>query len=416
MLAEFLQDQWSASDLQEIRQDSRHLWLGLNKEEALHWLIISMDPLAPSILPIPQKSQKLNLPKKSKLPMSLFLGAHFRGRALASVGFDKSEGRVIHFQFGAEHSIEVRLFPHGQNIMAFAEGKKIFFQKPKPLPEGQKSLDEPQECRSLQQLLLELFSADLKTPDESKENVNSVRWQKEVAKKKNLLEKMRSDLESKRETQDWYALGDLLKSGLSLDVPEPWKKMLDPNLNFSQNLQRAYDKAKLNEQKLERAKRKLAETERLLHELLELGSEGWKPSAGGPKGNIRKKTRKKEEGLRYRTLKLSEQVVAYLGRSSQDNLRLLREAQAWDLWLHIKDVPGAHMIIRRPRNYELSEAEFNQLEVWMVKESAPKRFIPGDIVEFWCNEVRYVQPIKGDKAGHVQHHNSKVRRLRVKRD
>jgi predicted ribosome quality control (RQC) complex YloA/Tae2 family protein len=108
-------------------------------------------------------------------------------------------------------------------------------------------------------------------------------------------------------------------------------------------------------------------------------------------------------------------MVAYMGRSAKDNLALLRSAQAWDLWLHLKDYPSAHVIIRRPRGQEISQEEIARTARWLAQEAtASKRELrAGDTFEIQFAECRYVRPIKGDRLGRVTVLNPKVLRLKL---
>jgi predicted ribosome quality control (RQC) complex YloA/Tae2 family protein len=73
-----------------------------------------------------------------------------------------------------------------------------------------------------------------------------------------------------------------------------------------------------------------------------------------------------------RRLELNDNLFAVIGKTAKDNLSILRKAQAWDLWLHLKDFPGAHAIITRPRNYEVSLAQIQKVATWVIKESFKK--------------------------------------------
>lgn len=115
-----------------------------------------------------------------------------------------------------------------------------------------------------------------------------------------------------------------------------------------------------------------------------------------------------------RRLELNDNLFAVIGKTAKDNLSILRKAQAWDLWLHLKDFPGAHAIITRPRNYEVSLAQIQKVATWVIKESFKNRNIDmGEYFEVLIVETRYVKPIKGDKLGRVTYQNPKVVRVKT---
>ena len=110
----------------------------------------------------------------------------------------------------------------------------------------------------------------------------------------------------------------------------------------------------------------------------------------------------KKADAKARKIILSEGVEAVCGRSAKDNLAILRQARAWDLWLHLKDYPGAHGIIFRNKNKNVTSEQFQQVAEWVIRESsAAKGFRWGAKYEVIVAECRYVKPIKGDKIGRV---------------
>ena len=60
----------------------------------------------------------------------------------------------------------------------------------------------------------------------------------------------------------------------------------------------------------------------------------------------RAKSQRKKEKLREGELFWIEDYKVYVGRNSNENQKLLEIAKANDLWMHIRDVPSSHVIIR----------------------------------------------------------------------
>jgi predicted ribosome quality control (RQC) complex YloA/Tae2 family protein len=50
----------------------------------------------------------------------------------------------------------------------------------------------------------------------------------------------------------------------------------------------------------------------------------------------------------FRRFRASNGWAVWVGRNGRENDRLVREARPWDLWLHARDVPGAHVVLRLP--------------------------------------------------------------------
>jgi predicted ribosome quality control (RQC) complex YloA/Tae2 family protein len=106
---------------------------------------------------------------------------------------------------------------------------------------------------------------------------------------------------------------------------------------------------------------------------------------------------------------LDENFEAVMGKSARDNLEILRQAQAWDLWMHLKDYPGAHAIIVRPRTKEVPLKWIQKVSEWLIRETiGQKKVEMGSKYDVVVVECRYVRPIKGDKLGRVSYHNPQV--------
>lgn len=212
----------------------------------------------------------------------------------------------------------------------------------------------------------------------------------------------------KKEGYELYSqVGEWLKINRSLSVPERFKNFVDVKKNIADNIEHLFNKSKLLKRKLEESKLRLIELEAEIKKI-ELSDD----VVEAPSRKTSKPLKKKKTA-NYRTLILDETFEAYLGKSAKDNLTLLREAQPWDLWMHLRDQPGAHVIIRRPKNRDVPESLINKTVQWLVHETASKRFVKGDIVEVQMQEVRYVRPIKGDSPGRVSVQNPKHRRVRI---
>ncbi|MDJ8954064.1 hypothetical protein PTM75_14895, partial [Clostridium perfringens] len=65
--------------------------------------------------------------------LGLFLKAHFLDLRLERVEFVTEYGRVIRLHFSGGATLEIRLFPGGQNILANANERSIAWAKPQEL-------------------------------------------------------------------------------------------------------------------------------------------------------------------------------------------------------------------------------------------------------------------------------------------
>lgn len=105
---------------------------------------------------------------------------------------------------------------------------------------------------------------------------------------------------------------------------------------------------------------------------------------------------------RIREFVSSDGFTMWRGRNAEGNRDLLRLANPFDLWLHVEDGPGAHLVIRRshaaqevPERTLEEAAALAGLKSWR-KEDAK--------VQAMVALVKHVQPVKGAGPGTVTVH------------
>ncbi|MBY0386123.1 DUF814 domain-containing protein, partial [bacterium] len=102
---------------------------------------------------------------------------------------------------------------------------------------------------------------------------------------------------------------------------------------------------------------------------------------------------------------------AFIGKSAEDNLKILRKSKAWHLWLHIKDLPGSHGIIAFDKSVKVPLEIVREVALWVVEQSLSAKQreswkgVKCDVI--YC-ECRFVTPIRGDKLGRVTFKNEKA--------
>jgi len=396
--------------LQAVESTDHELGLGLYHNSEIHWLWIDLTPSNPVVLHLKELPQR----EFKKTPLQLFFSAHGKGLRLNALHRDEGAGRVVHFAFGSAPDpfyVEVRLFPHGENVIATKGSKRISYSKIQDLKPLKKTQDVMM-VRSLEQIKREWM--DQKS---NKAEANPARKVRQLEKKKEGLRKLKEDLADKQRFQSFSEFGEWLKENQTLQVPEKFSDLVGRKLTLSENIEAAFSKAKSLKHKMEENQNRILELEkeiqRLEHEVA--GGPEAKPLGQTQEPRERKlqTEKRKASGARYRTLKLEAPFEAYMGRSAKDNLLILREAQGWDIWLHLRDSPGAHVIIRRPKSKVVPTNILDQVVLWLVKETASKKFAKGDIVEVQMQEARFVRPIKGDKLGRVTVQTPKHRRVRL---
>ena len=412
-LAEQMRLYGLGSQLQEIALTERHLFLQ-HYGKGNFTIGLELTPLSPRLGyffgDIPKKKNFIK-------PIVLFLKAHARNHRLIEIIVEESLGRIVRLKYSGEPGcvVEFRLIPHAMNILVHCGGKSIslFPAKTLPLSTVQRDLASEFDLEAYLDSWVEALTGPTtnKSQGSNPQLDQGKKRQKEIDKKNILIEKLTLDFESMN--KPWLALGEYLKAQMSLDVPEEWQVLLDQSLPLMANMQRCFEKHKLQEKRREQVQERI---EHLKKEVADLQSHLSNPTQNGQERPVRSMagellSKAKAKG---RKLVIAENVEAVFGKSAKDNMALLRRAQAWDLWLHLRDLPGAHLIIRRPRQKNVDHQQLLEAARWLLNETiGKKKVIDGDRYDVIITECRHVKPIKGDKLGRVNYQNETTLTLRV---
>ncbi|MES2965523.1 MAG: hypothetical protein V4760_16705 [Bdellovibrionota bacterium] len=416
------------SQLQECVHADTEVGLGFYHGGKIVYLWFDLDPRGPVVVRVPGSP-----PTKKKVmrPLSLFVRSRFLGRRLASVRADLARGRVLVFAFhraaseGTDAPIEFEalLLPHAPNLIARDGKASVAESKPKELPVSTFEMPPAEERRSWEAIEDEWLAQRSRRPTGQKTQGAAAddvekKWRRAVEKKKLGLERMEADLAEKSDTSS-RELGEWLKANGSLDeLPVKWRELVDEGKSLSWNIENAFKKAKDNERKLDGARERIVKVRGELAELEAKGPGSARSSvaAGGEAGSGNGANRKNmlaQADARGRTMKLADDLDCYIGKNAGDNLALLRRAQPFDLWLHLRESPGSHAIIRRTRGRNVTDGELLEAGKWVAAQSFGKRAanLKGQSFDLLIVECRYVRPIKGDKLGRVNYTHDRVMRI-----
>lgn len=191
----------------------------------------------------------------------------------------------------------------------------------------------------------------------------------DLAKKKALVKNVEQDLMRCQKTLELEKTAHLLKANLhlisrgmeeaivtdySVDPPTERVISLDKKLSPKDFLTKIFTKIK-------KAKRGVGiistRLETIREEVVLLAEEievATKQGAGAisldslsPTGDIRPHQKRPEERLPYRSFTSSDQISIFVGKSAKDSDTLtLRFARGNEWWLHARDVPGAHVVVK----------------------------------------------------------------------
>lgn len=282
--------------------------------------------------------------------------------------------------------------------------------------------------------LLDYFYADKAERDRVKQQVGDLTRliKNELDKNIRKIKKQEQSLR-KAERADFYQKqGELLTAHLHLvkkgdhqvtvvDYYDPNQAEmiieLNPNKTPSENAQnffKTYQKLKTSKSKLakeiQRAKLEIDYFERLLQQLetarlddieeirAELREEGYLKEK-------RKANKQKQKATKPSPEKFvaTDGTTIYVGRNNKQNDYLTTKmAHAKDIWLHAKDIPGSHVLIRSHSPSEATLLEAAQLAALFSKASASSS-VPVDYTE-----VRHVRKPNGAKPGYVIYDQQKT--------
>jgi predicted ribosome quality control (RQC) complex YloA/Tae2 family protein len=402
------------AQLQECAQSSTEFGLGFYHDRDLRWLWFDLDPRRPLVI-------RLDSPppiKKLMRPLSLFVRSHFRGRRLKSVTAKISSGRVLVFEFHRSSEepgkgaieIEARLLPHGANVIATFHDKQVSESKPKELPPAPIEIRESETARSLQDISnawLELKKNRPAAGGPKKAFDPEKEWARAIEKKEGAIVRMQEELAEKSSDRE-RRLGDWLKANGTLEVPPEFSDLVNDEKSVSWNIEDAFRRAKDKERKIEGTRTRIRLVEEELEKLRKDGPQAAAKSVDKTPSLLAKADAK------GRRLKLADDLDVYVGKSAADNLAILRRSQPFDYWLHLRDQPGSHAIIRRTRGRIVTDQEFQTAAKWVIEESLKKNSIElkGERHDVLIVECRFVKPIKGDKLGRVNYSNDRVLSVR----
>lgn len=390
------------AQLQEVLSNDQGLALGFYRERML-WLVVDLQPAAPAILffqdPVPFR----RAPKTK--PVALFLSSHGKNRIFRNLSVVEEWGRVLKMELGNLESIaceiEIHLIPKQVNFVVRADGKTISWEKPRPLKEA--SAEVEREQRGFEEFHQEWLNENKKSSPQSLDP--KAQWekqrQKDLQKKSKALGEIQKKL-AEDQSMPWKKIGEILKVEGFAGLDAEAKKYIDLKQSVSWNIENAFQKSKQLAQKKAGTEERMRIVQGEI-EALEKAQFKAKAASAKPADDFMKKS-----AARGRTLPLADGATAYIGKSGADNLALLRQAKAWDYWLHLKDYPGAHAIIHRQKNQEVSREEMMQVALWVARESLSSKTLSlGQKLAVVFVECRFVKPIKGDKMGRVTYHSEK---------
>ena len=384
---------WVGSQLQLATVAGKQLSLGFWLDKELTVLRVDLNGTCPVAFITQERSRV----KAQKVPLALFLNKHFVGHSLKGLKLDQSKGRVLLLELDGPEALQIELIliPNNTNVIAVYGKKQVSLFKPKDLGQG---FAPPSDLtvRSNDQIGKEWASS---IKPKTKKNLDLEDPKEKLVKKLNsAVKKVEKEILSKS-SHVWRKTAQALEKSQNLNVAEVYLECIDTKKSLIWNIQNCYAKAKKNEAKLAKTIDRLEELKKDLQKV-QSGKAIKKVSGGVGQKQAPSKAK-------YRTLNLGDHSLK-IGRSSKDNLWLLREAKSWHLWFHLEDYASAHGFVACNKGEKLTQSFIAKACAAYVKDQlqGQAKNLKGERVSVVYTECRYVQPIKG-APGKVKHQNHK---------
>lgn len=415
----YLHDELIGSQLQEVISTEDGLVFGFYRfvhEPKAVWLVLDLDTQFPFVGMFAQNPW---LKIKKTKPVALFLNSHFKNTHLKEIRVLENFGRVAEFDFSLPDKklvLQLRLIPKQPNVIVSANKMNVAWDKPRDLVVATLDQNFESENRSIHFMFKQWFDRRSKTKVSESATAGSGQspYEKWIQQRKKDLQKKQKALQQIDEQKaellkvPWAEIGNHLKTNGFTDLPLEWTTYVDYKQKPSFNIEKAFEKSKQVAHKIAGAderKKQLAleielamnvSEERFQKHLNEL-------SAKQAKQGLRKAV---EGSFRKLNIDGENPVSVLMGKNAGENLKLLRQAKAWDLWIHLKDYPSAYAILQKPKDKNVSDQVLIQASQWLVKESIKnKKHMDGAKLSVVIVECRHVKPIKGDKIGRVTYHH-----------
>ncbi len=419
--ANWLQEKLSGAQLQTIRSTENLLQLLFYKHQEFS-LVFDLNKPQPTVVLIEGDWRPT---KASPKPVAVFLNAHAKNLRLQNISARTDLGRVIELELISGKSanvseedtlpceIQAVLIPKMPNLFVSSGNKKISWNKPRDLPLGQLS-PEPAADFSPEDYGSFWLNAQ-HSPHVATGKNPTIDKDKLITKKLKAIQDIEAGVSLEKENL-WRQMGEALKQITNETSGQEWSELYDKTLSKSQNREKAFVEAKALVKKREGAEKRILDLKNEIEKLQATPTENTKNSLTGKsaasdaaKGGRALQVLKKYEA-RGRTLRFTDDAdggfEAVIGKSGEDNLKILRAASSWDYWMHLKDYPGSHAVLFRNKNQNIPRSIVDQLAQKLIESSVKQHH--GLKFSVVMAECRFVKPVKGAKAGLVTYQNATV--------
>lgn len=357
-------------------ESKEKIWIRLSNNRNL---FINLSPAKPLILSTVLTGPKA---KNLKTPVLNFLKAHFKNATIKSFEIAAKPNRTWRLLFeNPELRMEMSCFPHGQRL-SLTSGKTHVSQPPGK-PEAAEFID-PEKV----------------TGWETHERIGNLTFTEGIQKapavdpRRMKLEKVLQKLETQSSSEDQKDLDEiktLMQTAEDIKISSRKSK--------GGELTRIFEKIRKLKTKSHTRNSRILEIKDQLTNLPDLP----------PPPSIKKS----EKTSPFLKVPLSSGYELWIGRSAIENDELVRQGSPHELWMHLRDYPGAHGLIRSGKKSSPSEVDLEMAMQIVAKLSQTKKrnFSYGEKLEFILAPLKFVRKPKGAKPGSVIVEREQVRRI-----
>ncbi len=250
---------------------------------------------------------------------------------------------------------------------------------------------------------------------------------KKIDKLEDVIRKIKEEMEKMQDFEIFRRKGELLmmnaynlKASDGKVVLKDWESdedieiELDEDIDILKNAQRYFDRYKKFKRKYEGMKKRLSEIEHELEYLYQL----WQTILDADDESVLDEIKEEMEEIRIvkskkrKKKKISKSLprkVNYngytilIGKNNRQNDELVRSSSPNDIWLHTRQIPGAHVVIKTQGEVPKKVLEFAASLAAGYSRAKNSSNVPVDYTL-----IKYVKKPKGFKPGMVIYRNQKT--------
>jgi predicted ribosome quality control (RQC) complex YloA/Tae2 family protein len=377
-------------------------------QSTLRAMVLDLSPAKPFVVSTLLTGSKK---AKKKTPIYNFLNAHFISSFLEKLEIAEKPNRTLKLTFKRNEAerliLSFKCFPHGHELKLKAYGKEVLAPW---RPTVKRSLDETVtyvepaavEGWVKNELLSELIFKDAKNIGAGSEKKAAEPYFVKLQKK---LERAIQNIDA---TFDEQKIKDsermIALEALAIEMQQ------QPNVD-GDVLDKIYEEVRKLRKKSEVT---VARREDLTKQLEFLKSpDGQAKFQKSKREAVDKPLEKTFSGTQVR---LDARFELWVGRTAWQNDDLVRLASPHELWIHLRDYPGAHGLIRGPKKAEVPQSlvEFSCRVVGVLSQSKKNPFQEGQYLDFIVTPRKFIKKPKNAAPGLVTVERETVRRIAFK--